>query len=288
MKLTIPFRYTEAVVPPRCRKPRDVVREGATRVTVHEVSAREAPVAIVQRTRVFVGDRLRRVRVAYRWWRGRLWTPAKFSRAVGAPVERQTAAQFRADPWPCGLSRREHEGWHASRLRHERVAEVRAWAREVLFVDGRRYGAVGEPRYVVMTFGLGYNHGIGWGTSLSTDTAYNSNVGRDRYFRCDQYGEAAKAAVRIALARGDTKALPIAGQDPDHFEVLIPAAVRLCSRRQHGRGNTFTNAAEALIQASGNATTAAVSLVGLALRAARGEHAAAPRRLRSKGATSDL
>jgi hypothetical protein len=83
-----------------------------------------------------------------------------------------------------------------------------------------------------MTFGLGHNHGLGWGTALSTDHHNNQNIARRRYFRVDEYEAAVAEATRVAIERGDTKALPIeAKQKPTRFDVLLRDAIRLKPRR---------------------------------------------------------
>ena len=262
MKITIPYRHTVDVVPPRCRKPRGVQRDGATTVSIHEVSSAEAPVAIVQSARVvFNGDRRR---TEYRWWDGRLWILDRFQRSCGARYESQRAAQFRADPWPQRFTLGAYpDDSHQPRAYHQR--RLRRFARRHLFINGWRYKEADEPRYVVMTFGLGHNHG-GWGTCLSTDNGYNVNIGRDCYFRCDQYAEAEAAAERTARARDDTKALPIKHQRPDRFEIQIPEAVRLHPAREHGPGNAFMNSLEAMVEGSPDSLSAGLGVMALGLR----------------------
>jgi hypothetical protein len=71
-------------------------------------------------------------------------------------------------------------------------------------------------------------------------------------------------ATRVALARGDTKALPIlTRQDVDRFEVLIPAAVRLHPAREHGRGDQFLNEVERLIEKAPDASVAGFALMAI-------------------------
>ena len=57
MKVAIPYEYTEEAIPPRCRKPRRVRMKDTMTVTIHELSGDDAPVAIVQRDPLHVGNR---------------------------------------------------------------------------------------------------------------------------------------------------------------------------------------------------------------------------------------
>jgi len=258
MKLSLPYIYSADVVPPRCRKSRRVRQEATITLTINEISSADAPVAIVEHSRDFVDNKPVQVDTTYRWWRNRLYTLYSFERSCGTPRETQTAADFAGDPYPYALVRAA-SNWDSDGYmdQPQRRAHFRRWASSIVFIDGERWGPASEPRYVVMTFGLGHNHGLGWGTSLSTDRWYNPNISRNRYFRIDQFDAAVAEATRIATARGDTKALPIVEtQEPDRFEILIPEAVRLNPQRQHGRGCDFINQVESIIEASPDSTTA--------------------------------
>lgn len=239
MKITLPYRYTAEVIPPRCRKPRRVEQSSTITLTLHEVSMTDAPVAILEHGHFWNDqDEYQPVTTEFRYWRGKLWTRTSIQRVSGGPRETQSAAQFLADPYPYNYEADrgyQRDLWYESQA--ERRKEFIAWAANQLFIDGERWSQAGEPRYVIMTYGLGHNHGIGWGTSLSDSDFYNSNISRDCYFRIDQYAAALAEATRIAAARGDTKALPIEEtQRPTRFEILIPEAVKMNPRREHGRG----------------------------------------------------
>ncbi|MFH1690591.1 MAG: hypothetical protein ABIE42_10215 [Candidatus Eisenbacteria bacterium] len=259
MQITIPYEFMAQEVPYRCHKPRGVRKTAAITLTIHEVTAAAAPIAIRQTS----GKK-----TIYRWWRNRLWMRERFRRASGARWETQTVRAFLADPYPFSAVKPVNSPyWNASQSDRRRA--LLAWGRTVLFIDGQRWTMAGEPRYVVMTFGLGCNHGLGWGTSLSTDNGYNSNIGHPRYFRCDDYEGAEAAATHIAQSRGDTKALPISKQRPARFDVLIPAAVRLCPAKEHGQGCTFINSVERLIESVQNPLIAGAGAMVLALGEAK-------------------
>lgn len=262
IKVRIPFVCTEEVIPKHCRKSRRVEFENASTVTIHSVAATDAPVAIRQRCKGWDGEP--DTVLEYRWWRGRLWLPQIIQRVCHGSREGQNIEQFQSDPYPFRLEHPDRTGFYRS-LR-ERRADLRRWAASILFVDGVRYGVAGEPRYVVMTFGLGCNHGIGWGTSLSSDNHYNPNISKTRYFRCDQYEQAVTAATRIAMNRGDTNALPIADQQPSKFEILIPEAVRLNPNKEHGAGDPFINSIESLIESVKDPLVASFGAIALLSR----------------------
>lgn len=264
MKITLPFQYIGEIIPPRCRKPRRVTQQAKITLTLHDVSADDAPVAIIEREKDWEMENPREIETIYRWWHGKLWTRYRFQRYSHAPYEVQTAQQFHEDPYPYHLELPSYDS-HDYRSLAERRQEFRQWAAGVLFIDGERWQQTDEPRYVIMTFGLGHNHGIGWGTSLSTDHYYNSNISRDRYFRVDRYQEAVAETQRIALARGDTKALPVEQeQHPTRFDILIPEAIRLKPLREHGRGCDFINSVEAMIENSPNSAVAGMALTATA------------------------
>jgi hypothetical protein len=275
MKIRIPYKYTEDVIPKRCRKPRPQSFDGAICLTIHEVTGEEAPVAIVQHSTEWTGEdaasfETHRVATPHRWWRRRLYVRAKFQRYSHAPWETQTAAEFAADPYPFSLQHKEGYDWHCYSSQAQRRKAFQNWAKSILFIDGERWEVAGEPRCVVMTFGLGCNHGIGCGTDLCTDTGYNSNISRDRYFRIDQFTEAVAETARIALARGDTKAVPvIETQNPDTFEILIPEAVRLNPHREHGKGCAFMNQMEGIIERAKDPTVAGLLAIMAAFREPR-------------------
>lgn len=267
LTISIPYKYTEEVIPKRCRKPRRMQFEARITLTIHSVSSSDAPVAIVHHWKDFGEYDTVPAQTVYRWWGKRLWTRYVIQRVCHGPKEAQTLEQFAADPYPYTLDKPAHNDYRWFNSQRERRASFRRWARSILFIDGERWEEAGEPRYVVMTFGLGCNHGLGHGTDLSTDTSYNSNIGRSRYFRIDQFEQAVAETTRIALARGDTKAVPvIEKQDPDRFDILIPAAVRLQPRKEHGTGCAFINQIESVIESVQHPTIAGVLGMALAFK----------------------
>ena len=253
MKLTLPYTYIEDVIPPRCRKPRPQESKGEITLTLREVTSAEAPIAIIQHTEgwrdkkeVPAGAKGRtcddsiwvKFDVVYRWYKGQLYVKDRIQRSCYQPHEYQTAEQFAKDPCPYHLDRACYTFLH---LKQDARCGLMAWARTLLFIDGERWVRASEPRYVIMTFGLGHNHG---GSSLFTDTHYNSNISKDRYYRIDQFEVAMKEFERIALARGDNQSVPSTHHDT--FKILIPEAVRCRPAKEAGSGDPFINRVEAI------------------------------------------
>ncbi len=243
MNIKIPYKYTEQVIPKRCRKPRSAMFSGEISLSIHEVSGEEAPVAIRQHTKTFNGDSYEPTIIEYRWWHQQLWVVDSFNRFSQGPYETQTAQQFTQDPWPLAKG----PSYSSYKSQQENRRELMAWTRSILFIDGTRWRRAGEPRYVIMTFGLGHNHGHP-GTSLSSDNHYNPNIGNSRYLRIDQHAKALEMAIAIAERRGDDMAISFIKDYHDTFDILIPEAIRLNPDKEHGEGDPFINKLEGMIE----------------------------------------
>jgi len=265
MKITIPYIYTAEVIPPRCHKPRLVEQQAKVTLTIHEVTDQEAPVAIIEHDREYDESGTHPRITAYRWYKNKLYIQNKFQRFSHAPWETQTDLQFKTDPYPFRLDKPASFSDLKYKSQKERKIEFIRWAKTILFIDGERWVTTEEPRYVIMTFGLGHNHGIGYGTFLSTDNSYNSNISKGWYFRIDEFDKAVFMATEIALRRGDTKALPILDQDPVRFDILIPEAVRLNPKNEHGEGCIFINECERIIENHEDPMLAGLSILKLVL-----------------------
>lgn len=235
MKITATFSFIETVIPQGRRKPVEVLQHtGRVDAVIKELRDDEAPVAIV--ATMPLRDAGLQILVPYRWYQGKLWTPVALR--SNQPYE---------SPWMKGFYGFEVPPSHldltdTSRGNRDRYVgadwdtgnketterAVRGALRGLIIVDGVVFRRASEPRYVVMTFGLGRNHG---GTSLMTDDFFNSNLKRSSYFSLLDL-EAAKAkATAVATGRGDTKSLPIVVNGPT-YQVLIPEAIRIRSKTQ--------------------------------------------------------
>lgn len=230
MQISVLFNFTESVIPPRCRKPRTVTRnDGKVEVDIAVLSADQAPVAI-RASGTFLS---RDLAYAYelRWWEGQLWSPVSLDQS-GEPRGR-TSGQDNWD-WPAlpeildlrqGGRNQCHTyeffGTFGSNPRDEVEVEIHAFAKRHIVIDGIPHRAVHEPRYVVMTFGLGSNHG---GTAVMPASFFNTNIKSENYFGLLELEAALSYATKIAEARGDTKNLPMQYTGP-MFEVLMPEVV---------------------------------------------------------------
>lgn len=127
------------------------------------------------------------------------------------------------------------------------------------------YFGTGEPRYVINTLGLGHNYG---GTYLSVDFEYNENLGKDRYFRADQFEEATKVAIKIALDRGDTEYSERIKQNAvskaTYIEVINSSAVQLHPSKEAGNGDPFMNQIDSIISGSPDKLTAGLGVIAAA------------------------
>lgn len=274
MKVSVRFPYIDDVVPPRCRKPRGVLKQdGEAILTIPEVGADAAPIAIrgTYRPMGRRGTRRETITLEYRWWAGRLWTAVNVDTGGNRCARSSGGNDWRYPTWPARLDlskcdRISHFNLGLYGDRHATKQECIDYLMHIenqhLMVDGVPHRPADEPGYVVMTFGLGRNHG---GTALMVDTSYNSNLPHGRYFNLHQLEAALSLATQTATERGDPKDLPMKVHGPA-YEVLIPDAIRVNPAAQHGDGDPFLNSLNAVIHASpGNAMPVmAVALAAIA------------------------
>lgn len=236
MKTSIRFSYTQQVVPPRCRKPRDVrFDDGLLSVTIREVTAEQAPIAIISKPTCEADGE---IEVAYRWYGGQLWTSVHLDggrprgltarekdwdyQSIPEEVDVRSDSYGHGENYGLGLKYRAHGS------RDEVVAAIRTWSKGHLVVDGVFYRPAAEPRYVVMTFGLGGNHG---GTAVMVTDWFNPNVSRQAYFSLMEKDAALERGAQVATDRSDTRSLPMKLSTPD-FQILLPEAIRVGLRKR--------------------------------------------------------
>ena len=137
-----------------------------------------------------------------------------------------------------------------------------------LIIDGDLWVKTDEPRYEVVTMGLGHNHG---GTAMFIEYDYNENISNDNYFRADQFKEAYDYAIKVAEGRGDTDSAARFREELKtkeylkYIEVCIPEAVNLNPRRDAGSGNPLLNEMEEAISGSPDKQSAALGVFLTAL-----------------------
>ena len=150
---------------------------------------------------------------------------------------------------------------HPDETREHVIRRLRAKAREYLFINGEVWETCGEPRYVIITFGLGHNHG---GSALFVENYYNKNISKTRYFSALDGEKAVEEFNRVASARGDTESV---GQYSTMIEVHMPECVKLNPRKQHGNGEPFHNMLEQITEnASSPAEAGLLAIIAASAR----------------------
>ena len=119
------------------------------------------------------------------------------------------------------------------------VKEYREELKRYIVIDGYLWERCGEPRYEIVTFGTGHNHG---GTGLFVELHYNPNLPNEWYFNALDWQKAIDKANEVARRRGDTKNV---GTFEKMIEVLMPEMVKCNPHKEHGDGfhrtlNTIT------------------------------------------------
>lgn len=224
MQLTVKFSYVEQVIPPRCRKPRPQrFDDGVIDLYVREVTGEQAPVAIISREKDLVTDALL-APIEYRWFDGRLWTDRRVMccTAKGAHRYPELGTTLDLVNTYSLLVRHELGIFVAVAKGRKAIAEhLEQCAGDWLMIDGQLYQPAGEPMYLVMTFGLGNDHG---GTALGENDFLNSNIKPEAYFSLLELEKARDYARKVAANRGDTRKV---STDPSfQFQVLITEAIQ--------------------------------------------------------------
>lgn len=258
MHVTFPCFFYEKYLPtPRHSILRERRVEFLGEAEVREVTLAEAPVAIRRTSpwshRRAKGDRATPVDdnygtqhfVDYHWFDGRLFAPMKRGGRWAGTGHRDLKRH------PALADHREisyHQyTYHLCGSRDDAEMALRDAMAKFLLIDGILCEEIGEPRYVIMTFGLGGNHGIGWGTSVTVDHHFNSNIMTKAYWRIDQVAEMHAAGLATALGRGDTKAKPYFKRRwYDRFEILIPEAVRFDRTSRTDKVDPFMERVDAI------------------------------------------
>lgn len=197
MKLDITFKYVvRGVIPPRCRKPRDVVYDdGLAEVEIIELSGDEAPIAIIEQGKDYrdVDGERQYVPVVktYRWHDGRLWLP--WWPAVGHGEVTLSSPGYIEHM----LTDRIGRGWRSKEEIEQTIAD---YAASHVFIDGVAHEPAPEPMLHVVT-----HHGS-WGSRfgprkhsvwVTADTHRREQDALSEFFRADQWAEAKAEAERI-------------------------------------------------------------------------------------------
>lgn len=284
MNITVPFIYEALIIKPRCRKPSLATIKDTVTVEINEFSKEDLPVAFK------VGDSHIRWDGCSLWnyyYNTSGKTPQV---VTGDTIKNNTEdenskhhysyanseAPF-ANFWRHGnitdtMSLRHNVRLHGMQkhINESGVVNIedvqyREWiddnkdavikkAKEIAeglrLLDGLLIQRVGEPRYVITTFGLGNNHG---GTGMFIQPYFNSNIHHENYFNALEFDKASEYANMVATRRGDNKSVPVKVNCGNIIEVLIPEAVKCNPNEQHGTGCDFINKIEQGINSAGPA-----------------------------------
>lgn len=228
--ITASGTYSRYEIPPRCRTERWVEHQVQATGTLRSVSSQEAPLAFEISPQVGWASGK-----SLRTFDGQLYEPIShgtyYARSIVPDGRLGTPLTLDDDELRSALEHNPYlERAHSTAESDETwAAKLQEHLDRFLLVDGQAYRHVGEPRYVVMTFGLGRNNG---GTSLFVETEDNSNIAADSYFRADQFEQARDYAIQVAQSRGDTvDAGRLANAEP-LIAVHDPAAIRLVVPQQ--------------------------------------------------------
>jgi hypothetical protein len=283
MQVTFPVRYHESYLPsPRHRLLRDRYPVVDASAEVREVTVADAPVAF-RRTSPFSHSRGKgsyhyavdgrfgtKHVVNYHWFEGRLYAPLKHDVGYGWRTGLTNLRGERAKK-PPKLADASDIRYNASHGYYDTHAEAedalrRAMA-EYLLIDGVLCLHTVEPTYVIMTFGLGHNHGLGWGTSLDVTHGFNPNIATECYYRIDDEARVNRDGLAVALHRGDTKAKPhFTRRLYDRFEILIPEAVQFTRESRKDKVDDFTTAVHNISNSGLPPVVAGLALLAAAFR----------------------
>lgn len=230
LKCSVSFSYKKEVIPFRCRNPRFMsFEDGICEFSIPVITKKDAPVAIIK-----FEDCIEKYTKSYRFWNGKLY--ASFFRGYACGEPRSHLGKLGVDGRTIysSYSLENHD------TTYENILEF--YSRFVM-IDGKLYKEVTEPMYVIMTFGLGCNHG---GTALMDTAYYNSNIPSKNYYRLDELTQALKAKDEVARGRGDTDSVGVSCSAK--YRIIIPEAIQSQPKKDYtGEGDSFLNKAEALI-----------------------------------------
>ncbi len=226
--------------------------KGDIKVSVPSVTSQEAPIAF----RLSDYSHKESMQTEIRLYGGRLWKLyTGWNRSGNESVR---TGNFGPDYLTKLLSPSLPFG--RSRSRDLCVKKYREAAKEYVLIDNVIWMEAGEPRYVVNTFGLGHNHG---GTGLFVEGYYNPNIPNKNYFSALEGEQAVAYANMVAQRRGDTNNV---GKFEEMIEVLIPEAVIIRPKEEHGEGDPFINKINSIAEKAPDSTTAGLLAIMAAVK----------------------
>ena len=254
MQIKTWIKWYESYLPPRCRKLRYQECEEFVNINLSETTMDNLKLAFEDNSYEGKGK-------IYSF-RNKLWTKAKITDICASSDKDRYSTPLEAliywhEHSSVFFPRYWRDGEHPDKK--HMIAMARKETNQFLLVDGELYRITSEPRYEIVTFGLGHNHG---GTGMFCSYGYNPNIRKDNYFSALQGELAVNRANEIAARRGDTN-------DVGKFEPFIicymPELVKVKPSKQHGNGCEFLNTMEDVINASSDTVEAGILCMALSM-----------------------
>lgn len=254
MKIKTWIKWHESYVPARCRKVRYRECEEYVNINLAETTMENMKLAFEDNSYSGKGK--------IYFFCNKLWTKAKITDICAPSDEDRYATPLDAliywrEHSSCFFPREWRDGEHPNKK--HMVTMARKETRDFLLVDGELYRITNEPRYEIITFGLGHNHG---GTGMFCSYNYNPNIRKESYFSALQGEQAVAYANKVAAGRGDTKDV---GKFKPFIVCHMPELVKVKPNKQHGNGNDFMNAMENIINNSDSQAEAGIMCIALAM-----------------------
>lgn len=257
-QLTMKFnvRYYLPYIPKRCRKTRYEEVSADIAFKIKSVTSKEAPIAF----RLSDYHNTEEGTTEMRSYGKKLY---KQYMLQGKYIEGHDEDEYKRYPMPFEyLQRIIHPYLTHSHEERNKEYVVKKYKDELDFyiiIDGNIWQSCNEPRYCIITFGLGHNHG---GTGLFVKDCYNPNIPNEWYFSALDGDKAVAKANEIAQRRGDTNSV---GTFEKMIEVLMPQKVKIKPLKEHGKGNDFHKQVESIVEHSESAVEAGLLTMMCAL-----------------------
>lgn len=284
MQLKIEFDYEQKFLPTaRHRKSRTRIQHDTAYMDIPELSNDSFPVAFIVHDWKSVYDGAKKYRdfedsngdyrlfpEEIRYFKGKCYSPVRVTHGAAISTEFENEESIshsieRSVPWYIRPSYEDKEYTDKSIVVGDNKKDIldilHKEASKYVCFDGKFWKRCGEPRYVINTFGLGFNHGS---TEMFIEYSYNGNIPASSYFNALQRKEAIEYGQSVAINRGDTKSVDRIGANID-IEVLLPDAVAVNPIAEHGNGNEFLNNLENIVSNSKSSFEAGIGCIALTM-----------------------
>ena len=266
MKLNISYSYDQEYLPTkRHRKSRSVVVDDHASFEIEELYLEDFPLAfeVEDYSSVYAeasydnsNSIFQLFREEIRTLQDALYKPMRYGSGAAISteflpleeIEKNICAGFRKYHYQADLPMTEKSILLADN-REEILRKIQKEVENLVFCDGCFWKNCREPMYLVLTFGLGHNHG---GTGFFVEDYYNGNISHQNYFTALQREEAIQYALDVATRRGDTNSLNKLRNPSNNIIVHMPEKVRRNPAVDHGDGDPFINKLNRLTELAGS------------------------------------